>query len=83
MGHCVKMLLELNKWEANMVSKMYKVEFFSLSANKHVTKSKHKTLRKAVEKARKAYLDHPCNISILCPDGQRLNRYGSQRRDDE
>lgn len=57
---------------------MILVQFYSLCATKHVTISKHKSLSKAIESARKAWLGSYSNVSILLPDGTRVDRYGKE-----
>ena len=57
---------------------MILVQFFSMTTQKHVTISKHRTLEKAVKAARKAYSeDGYGNVSILAQE-RRLDRYGKE-----
>ena len=62
---------------------MYKVCFYSFNAEKEVVFTKHRTLRKAVEIARKMYVETGKNHYITDSKGLVLDRYGKPSNEEK
>lgn len=55
---------------------MILVQFYSITAQKNVTISKHRKLEVAIKAARNYYIDGYNMVSIKLSNGTVLNRYG-------